>query len=260
MREALQVEWDSEMISPATITYSGLPASVMSGPARTKAKVRTHASSNLSRVTRRTSKRSPNLKDRVAPPRTDGPQQNILQEIFLTSRERFIRIAYRILRNREDAEDAVQDAFLSACRHLREFEGRSALTTWFTRIVMNAALMVRRKRKNAAAWASHETDAAMSVFTETVPDIQPNPELAYSKAESYEILEAHLKELNPLLREAVVRTYYDELSVTEASSALGVLPETYKARLFRGRRLLQQINGSPSRSNQISRSSYITVS
>jgi RNA polymerase sigma-70 factor, ECF subfamily len=250
MREALYLEWDSKMNSPTAITYPSLPASVISDPAWTKEKVRTRASSNLSRVTRRrTSKRSRSLKGRVEPSRSDGLQPNILQELFLTSRERFIRIAYRILRNREDAEDAVQDAFLSACRHLREFEGRSALTTWFTRIVMNAALMVRRKRKNAAAPAPHETDAAMASFVETVPDTQPNPELAYSRTESYEILEVHLKELNPLLRDAVMKTYYDELSLSEASSAVGVPPATYKARLFRGRRLLQQRATSITRVN-----------
>jgi len=228
------------MNSPTAITYPGLPASVISDAAWTKEKVRTRASSNLSRVTRRrTSKRSPGLKGGVVPTRTDALQQNILQELFLTSRKRFVRIAYRILENNEDAEDAVQDAFLSGCRHLREFEGRSALTTWFTRIVMNAALMARRKRKNTRR-SFHEMDAAISAFAETASDIQPNPELAYSRAESHEILKAHLKELNPPLREAVVTTYYDELSVTEASSALGVPPGTYKARLFRGRRLLQQ--------------------
>jgi RNA polymerase sigma-70 factor (ECF subfamily) len=133
----------------------------------------------------------------------------------------------------------VQDAFVSACRNFGKFEGRCALTTWLTRIVMNAALMARRKRKNTR-YSFHEMDAAMSTFVETVPDTKPNPELAYSRVESYEILEVHLKELNPLLREAVATTYYDELSVTEASSALGVPPETYKARLFRGRRLLQE--------------------
>ena len=244
------------MNSPTAITYPG-PAGVISDPGWTNEKVRTHASSRLSRITRRQiSKRSSSLKARVAPTRSDGLQQNILQEIFLTSREQFIRIAYRILRNKEDAEDAVQDAFLSACRHLREFEGRSALTTWFTRIVMNAALMVRRKRKNAAAWASHETDAAMSVFAETVADIQPNPELAYSQVESFEILEAHLKELNPLLREAVVTTYYDELSVTEASSALGVRPGTYKTRLFRGRRLLHERATSATTADKWKRSRF----
>jgi RNA polymerase sigma-70 factor, ECF subfamily len=229
------------MNSPTAITYPDLSTSVMLDPAWTKEKVLTRASSDPSRAARRrTSKRSPSLKSRVASFQSEGLQQNILRELFLTSRKRFVRIAYRILGNNEDAEDAVQDAFLSACRHLREFEGRSAFTTWFTRIVVNAALMVRRKRKNAAPWASYETDAAMSVFAETIADIQPNPELAYLRAESYEILEAHVKELNPLLREAVVTTYYDELSVTEASLALGVPPATYKARLFRGRRLLQR--------------------
>jgi RNA polymerase sigma-70 factor (ECF subfamily) len=238
------------MNSLTASTYSGPPASVISDPARTNERVRTRASSNLSRVTRRrTSKRSPSLKGRAEPTRSDGLQENILQEIFLTSRTKFVRIAYRILQNKEDAEDAVQDAFLSACRHLREFEGRSALTTWFTRIVMNAALMMRRKRKTAARWASHESDAAMSSLAEIVPDNQPNPELAYSRAEAFEILEVRLKELNPLLREAVAMTYYDELSLTEASSALGVAPGTIKARLFRGRRLLQQSATSITRIN-----------
>jgi RNA polymerase sigma-70 factor (ECF subfamily) len=227
------------MNSPTAITYPG-PAGVISDPGWTNEKVRTHASSRLSRITiRQISKRSSSLKGRVAPTRTDALQQNILEELFLTSRKRFVRIAYRILGNNEDAEDAVQDAFLSACSHLREFEGRSALTTWLTRIVMNAALMARRKRKNTHS-SFHEMDAAMSSFVEIVPDTQPNPELAHSRAESYEILRVHLRELNPLLRQAVVMTYYDELSITEASSVLGVTPGTIKARLFRGRRLMQE--------------------
>jgi RNA polymerase sigma-70 factor, ECF subfamily len=229
------------MSSSTAITYPDPSTSVMLDPDWTKEKVRTRASSRVSRVTRRrTSKRSPNLKGRVAPSRTDALQENILQELFLTSRKRFVRIAYRILGNNEDAEDAVQDAFVSACRHFGKFEGRSALATWLTRIVMNAALMARRKRKKARC-SFHEMDEPMSSFAERAPDTQPNPELAYSRAESYEILETHLKELNPLLREAVVTTYYDELSVAEASSAIGVPAGTYKARLFRGRRFLQQL-------------------
>jgi RNA polymerase sigma-70 factor, ECF subfamily len=228
------------MNSPTAVNYRSLTASAISDSAQVKNKVTALASSNPARLTsRRTAKRSPSPKGAVEPTRSDRLQPNILQELFLASRERFVRIAYRILRNREDAEDAVQDAFLSACRHLREFEGRSALTTWFTRIVMNAALMVRRRRKNATPLASHETDATMSAFAETVADIQPNPEQAYSLTESFEILETRLKKLNPPLREAVSMTYYDELSGAEASAALGIPLSTYKARLFRGRRLLQ---------------------
>ncbi len=239
MREALQVEWDSDNEHP----YE--PSAIQDASERHISPAGRRRNSELMLFQFVPSNKTTDIKaifkstPECGPTRSDGLQQNILQELFLTSRERFIRIAYRILGNNEDAEDAVQDAFLSACRHFGKFEGRSALTTWFTRIVMNAALMARRKRKNRAALC-HEMDAAMSVFAETAPDTQPNPELAYSRAESYEILEAHLKELNPLLREAVVTTYYDELSVTEASSALGVPPGTYKARLFRGRRLLQE--------------------
>jgi RNA polymerase sigma-70 factor, ECF subfamily len=228
------------MNSPTAITYPDLSTSVMLDPAWTKEKVLTRASSDPSRAARRrTSKRSPGLKSRVASFQSEGLQQNILRELFLTSRKRFVRIAYRILGNNEDAEDAVQDAFVSVCRHFGKFEGRCAITTWLTRIVMNAALMALRKRKNTHR-SFHEMDAAMSSFVESVPDTQPNPELACSRTESYEFLEVHLNKLNPLLREAVVTTYYDELSVTEASSAIGVSLGTYKARLFRGRRLLQQ--------------------
>ena len=211
--------------------------------------------SNLSRATRpRTSKRSSGRRFRGGHTQSDAQQLRSLQELFLTSRERFIRIAYRVLGNNEDAEDAVQDAFLSACRHFGKFEGRSALTTWLTRIVMNAALMARRKRKNTRC-SFHDMDSAMSSFAETAQDPRPNPELAYSRAESYEILEAHVKELSPLLREAVETTYYDELSIGEASSALGVPSGTHKARLFRGRRLLQErtISGVRTRIDQKTR-------
>src|SRR6202140_1253823 len=69
------------------------------------------------------------------------------EEMFVASRQKFVATAHAILRNREDAEDAVQNAFLSAYLHLGSFEGRSALRTWFTRVVLNAALMIQRKRK-----------------------------------------------------------------------------------------------------------------
>src|SRR5467141_4625762 len=78
-----------------------------------------------------------------------GPEvmsMEAFQEMFVAYRPKFVAMAHSILRNREDAEDAVQDAFFSGYRHLRSFEGRSAITTWCSRIVLNAALMIRRKR------------------------------------------------------------------------------------------------------------------
>ncbi|MBA0085767.1 MAG: hypothetical protein HRJ53_12285, partial [Acidobacteria bacterium Pan2503] len=69
--------------------------------------------------------------------------------MFVASRRKFLRQAKAILRNKEDAEDALQNAFMSAFLRLHRFEGRSALSTWFTRVVINAALMIRRSREPA---------------------------------------------------------------------------------------------------------------
>src|SRR5260370_26199981 len=77
--------------------------------------------------------------------RTGVVGMEAFREMFVAYRPKFVAMAHAILRNREDAEDAVQNAFVSGYLHLRSFEGRSALTTWFTRIVFNAALMIRRK-------------------------------------------------------------------------------------------------------------------
>jgi RNA polymerase sigma factor (sigma-70 family) len=162
-----------------------------------------------------------------------------LEEMFVASRKRFLAIAYSILRNREDAQDAVQDAFLSAYRHVRSFEGRSALRTWLTRIVMNAALMMQRKRRPSAprplseSAASHGDD-----WTETIPDAQPDPEMIHAERETLQCIDEKLEKLRPVLRQAFTMTYYDDLSGREASARLGVSSGTFKARLFHARRKL----------------------
>ena len=79
--------------------------------------------------------------------REESPRNTALEDMCVASRNRLVAVALSILRNRDDAEDAVQEAFLSAYRHWRSFEGRSALRTWLTRIVLNAAFMILRKRK-----------------------------------------------------------------------------------------------------------------
>src|ERR1700756_1183924 len=97
-----------------------------------------------------------------------------LEEMFAASRSKFVTIAYSILRNREDAEDAVQNAFLSAYLHLPRFEGRSALRTWLTRIVMNAALMIQRKRKSSRVMpVSENSNPQEDHWIESIPASQP---------------------------------------------------------------------------------------
>jgi RNA polymerase sigma-70 factor (ECF subfamily) len=164
-------------------------------------------------------------------------RRDALEEIFVATRSKFLAMAYSILQNREDAEEAVQDAFLSAHCNLQSFEGRSALKTWLTRIVLNAALMMRRKRKPVATKSLSETDASNEEdWTESIPDSHPNPEIIHSERETLQFIEGILKKMKPALRQAFALTYFDDLSGAEASARERVSCITFKARLFRARR------------------------
>ncbi len=168
-------------------------------------------------------------------------QREAFQQMFETSRRRFLALAYTIVRNIEDAEDAVHDAYLSAYLNLRGFEGRSALTTWFTRIVVNAALMIRRKRRPTRvvpfpeASTSHESD-----WTERIVSLQPDPEMAHGEQETLRLIIERLGDMKPLLRQAFIMKHFGELSIREACTLLGVSSSTFKARLARARRQLAE--------------------
>jgi RNA polymerase sigma-70 factor, ECF subfamily len=185
-------------------------------------------------------KPQPTHRSRKMRTRAASKQDDVLQEVLLVSRKQLFRVAFRILKNEEDAEDAVQDAMISAFRHFGAFEHRAQITTWLTRIVVNASLMIHRKRKSAMVWSLQESAADDTVFADTIPDHKPNPESAYQRIESLSSINAMLSEMNPLLSRAVRASYYEELSTAEASAALSVPISTFKARLFRGTHQLQK--------------------
>jgi RNA polymerase sigma-70 factor, ECF subfamily len=166
-------------------------------------------------------------------------RRETLEEIFAASRPKFVAMARAILRNAEDAEDAVQNAFLSAYLHFRSFEGRSALRTWLTRIVLNAALMMQRKRKAYAVRSLSETSVSQDDdWTKDIPASQPDPEMVHAERETLQFIDGILENMKPVLRQAFTMTYYEEFSGTEACAMLGVSSGTFKARLFRARRQL----------------------
>jgi RNA polymerase sigma factor (sigma-70 family) len=166
----------------------------------------------------------------------EAKKEKELEEMFAASRKEFLAIANSVLRNRDDAEDAVQDAFFSAFQHLRSFEGRCALRSWLIRIVMNAALMAQRKRKPMAVRSlsdigtSHDED-----WTQNIPDLQPNAEAIHADHEILDFVEEILGTIKPALRQAFTMTYFKELSIAESSVALGVPFATFKTRLHRAR-------------------------
>jgi RNA polymerase sigma-70 factor (ECF subfamily) len=157
--------------------------------------------------------------------------------MFVASRQKFVAIAFTILRSREDAEDAVQNAFLSGHRHLRSFEGRSALRTWFTRIVLNAAFMIQRKRKRSAIQPRAQNNNRHEVtWTENIPASEPGPDMIHTERETLQLIGGILGKMKPILRQAFTMTYFDELSAREACAILGVPAWTFKSRLFRAKR------------------------
>jgi RNA polymerase sigma-70 factor (ECF subfamily) len=173
----------------------------------------------------------------VVETRAEFIRKQAFEEMFVASRQKFVGMAHAILRNREDAEDAVQNAFLSGYLHLRNFEGRSALRTWFTRIVLNAALMIQRKRRRSPIQPLPEnSDSHEENWTENIPGSEPDPEMVLAKRETFACVDGILGKMNPVLRQAFTMTYYDELSGREACAALGVSPGAFKARLFRAKR------------------------
>src|SRR3984957_14073549 len=125
----------------------------------------------------------------VAETRAEVIGTEAFEEMFVASRQKFVAAAHAILRNREDAEDAVQNAFLSAYLHLGSFEGRSALRTWFTRVVLNPALMIRRKRNPATIQPLSENSSSLEVnWAENIPAPDPDPEMIHAERETFECI------------------------------------------------------------------------
>src|SRR5215510_7698505 len=112
---------------------------------------------------------------------------------------RFYRIAANRLSNVADAEDAVQDAFLSALKHLDQFRGQAKMSTWLTTIVINSARMKLRRRLSVQL-ASDECDGQRDLaLEEVVTDYRPSPEDAYRKREIAETLALAISQLSPAL-------------------------------------------------------------
>lgn len=149
--------------------------------------------------------------------------------------------AFRFLGNATDAEDAVQDALLSAYKHLGQFRGQAQLSTWLTTIVTNAARMQLRHRRGGYLWLDEQQGEDGLTFSERLPDSKPSPEEVCSTAEARDRLVEGVKQLSPRLRKAFQLRDIDGLTTKEAALVLGVPPGTVKAQLARARAKLAGI-------------------
>ena len=143
-------------------------------------------------------------------------------------------IIYRMLGNPHDAEEAAQEAFISAYRNWDRFRGDAQVTTWLYRIAVNAALMRIRKDKRGKelTYTGYED--------RDVPDWARGPERTALDSELRQAVETGLQLIPEDLRAAVVLRDVQELSNTEAADVLGITVTAFKARLHRGRVLLRK--------------------
>jgi RNA polymerase sigma-70 factor, ECF subfamily len=154
---------------------------------------------------------------------------------------RFRRIAMRWLRNSEDAEDAVQDAMLSAFRHIGAFDGRSRMMTWLTAILINAIRMQIRRRPRAWVQSLDQNpDEGQRTLSEFLADPKPTPEQTLERRELYGLLYTFAGGLPRSQRAALRLRLRDDFSIREAARALGVPEGTLKAQLARGRAALTE--------------------
>lgn len=168
----------------------------------------------------------------------DSEAQDML---FARYRSRLYRLALRLLRSKEEAEDAVQDALLSAYRNLRSFEGRSLFSTWLTRIVVNAALVrMRRQRARPELFLEDVSPDEQFSVANTLVDARPDPEQTLSSAETRQLVESALEELSPSIRIAFQLRELEDLSNMEAASVAGVQVGAFKSRISRARNQLAE--------------------
>ena len=159
------------------------------------------------------------------------------ERLFKTHTPRLYRAVFAILRNREDAEDAVQESWCRAYANLDSFEGRSAFSTWLTRIAINSALMLRRRKifREKASLNNILDDQSVALLDGTVAK-PPNPEEIYVASELNALIEVQIHELPPRVQAAFRLCKIEEFSTTEAARALGIRETALKSRVLRARR------------------------
>jgi len=170
-------------------------------------------------------------------------EREAVTHLIASNNQRLFRTAWSILKNRSEAEEAVQSAYLRAFAAMESFKGRSALSTWLTRIVINEALGRRRADERRRRHLEKEGIAVMDTYRETLmrgSDTEA-PDVALARREVRSLLEQAVAALPDNFRTVFVLRDVEGLSVQETAEILETPEATVKTRLFRARRRMQEI-------------------
>jgi len=160
--------------------------------------------------------------------------------LYERHRARTYRAAFRVLRNQEDAEDAVQRCFQRVLTNLSRFREESAFSTWVTRIAINEALMLLRQRRTNMPLPENDYGNAERVSEIAYTDRGPTPEQTLAENELRAIVMQAMSQLREKLRVVIFLRDFQGLTSAEIALRLGLTVSAVKARTFHARRYLQQ--------------------
>jgi RNA polymerase sigma-70 factor, ECF subfamily len=155
-------------------------------------------------------------------------------------KRRAFRLAWRITRHHEDAEDVVQTAFAKAFQNLPDFRGDSRFYTWLGRITINEALMKIRRRHSGEVSIDESKEADDNSIPIEIKDQAPNPEQRYSQHEVQRILAATINDLEPPYRAVLQLRDVGGFSTKQTAQALDLTSAAVKTRLQRARMKLRE--------------------
>ena len=162
------------------------------------------------------------------------------EKLVLRYEARVLAVAQRITNNREDAEDVAQETFHKAFLHLDAFQEKARFSTWLTRIAINEALMLLRRRRGFHEVLPENPDDGVKSSSETFVDQRPSPEESCWRRERTELLTAAINRLRPTIRRTMMLRDIEERSIEETAQILGTSISAVKARLFNGRQRLRK--------------------
>ena len=187
-----------------------------------------------------------NPRTSASPPRDElvmarliaGGNRAQFTELMRQYNRRLYRLARAMLRDDAEAEDALQDAYVSAYHSIQQFRGEAALSTWLSRLVLNECLArLRRNERRSKVMAVVSSDAAM---TDVAEDEHRRPDLVLARSQMRGLIEAKLDQLPEAFRVVFVLRSVEELSVEETAAALAIPEATVRSRYFRAKGLLRE--------------------
>jgi RNA polymerase sigma-70 factor, ECF subfamily len=161
------------------------------------------------------------------------------EELVSRHTRRLYRMLVAIIKNADDARDAVQDTFLNVFEHIGGFQGRSKFSTWLTSIANNTALRRLREQKRLQSLSGGEEEIEFRLCQARPRDT--NPEQLYSQAERRKLVETGLRKVPSKYRIALELRELEQLSTEEAAALLGLGLSAFKGRLFRARLMLHDV-------------------